>query len=128
MRRREFEGALARFLNGLAADGHDAASITAGGLHRLVGGYPGPDHTMPVCCSVMREAMHEGDRILNAPPKGDGESLEICYRLPRLELSVGALRAALADYPDDALLFFGAQGSRPLVQIEFNENYRLGDA
>ena len=138
--RKDFEDALTRFLDGSTAEGNEAVSITAGGLHRLVGGYPGPDHRMPVCCSVMRAAMHEGDRILNSPPKGEGPSLEVYYRLPRLGISVGQLRDALAMYPDDAPLFFGTGGQRsltfyrvknrglkdsPLVQVEFNELYKL---
>ncbi len=55
--------------------------IRAGDLHRRVGGYPGPDHRMPVCCQVMRAAMKARDEILEAPPKGDGASLLVLYRL-----------------------------------------------
>lgn len=107
MNRGDFETALARFLEGAANDGNEAVSTTAEGLHRLVGGYPGMDHRKPVCCSVMRAAMRVGDRILHSPPKGNGASLEIYYRLPRSSLSVGELRDALAMYSDDAQLFFG---------------------
>lgn len=57
--------------------------ITSGDLHRQVGGYPGPNHRMPVCCGVMRGEMKHGDRILSAPPSGNGATLTIRYRLPR---------------------------------------------
>lgn len=58
-------------------------SVKAGELHRRVGGYPSKDHRMPICCQVMREAMQTGDEIIAAPPKGDGATLVIRYRLPR---------------------------------------------
>jgi 5-methylcytosine-specific restriction protein A len=57
--------------------------INSGQLHRMVGGYPGVDHRMPVCCSVMEAEMRSGDAIVGAPPKGRGASLTIRYRLPR---------------------------------------------
>ena len=56
--------------------------ITAGALHRRVGGYPGEDHRMPVCCDVMRGAMRNDDSIVAQPPKGYGASLLIHYSLP----------------------------------------------
>lgn len=57
--------------------------IVSGELHRAVGGYPGPDHRMPMCCAVMRAAMRGGDHILHAPPSGQGATLRIRYQLPR---------------------------------------------
>jgi len=57
--------------------------IRSGDLHRELGGYPGPSHRMPVCCHVMRSAMNDGDRVIDAPPSGAGASLVIEYRLPR---------------------------------------------
>jgi 5-methylcytosine-specific restriction protein A len=57
--------------------------VNAGELHRLVGGYPGTNHRMPVCCSTMRSEMRGGDTILQQPPKGNGASLSIEYYLPR---------------------------------------------
>jgi hypothetical protein len=59
--------------------GLSAITVRAGELHRLVGAYPGKDHRMPICCTVMRDFMHPGDEIVSAPPKGDGASLEIRY-------------------------------------------------
>ena len=63
----------------------DKTSITiiSGDLHRKVGGYPGPDHRMPVCCSVMKKVMKEADLIISQPPKGKGATLKIQYTLPR---------------------------------------------
>ncbi len=60
-----------------------AIIVTAGDLHHLVGGYPGEDHRMPVCCNVMRHNMLGGDEILAAPPSGAGASLTIKYQFPR---------------------------------------------
>ena len=55
--------------------------VTAGALHRMVGGYPGKNARMPVCCGVMKREMKPGDTILYAPPSGQGASLEISYRV-----------------------------------------------
>lgn len=58
--------------------------VTSGDLDRRVGGYPGPNHRMPICCSVMRQAIQGGDIIRDEPRKGNGVTLVIRYRLPRL--------------------------------------------
>ena len=63
--------------------GLEYVGITAGALHRRVGGYPGKDHRMPMCCGAMRSAMLPGDRIVEEPPSGNGASLLIQYALPR---------------------------------------------
>ncbi len=55
--------------------------VNSGSLHREVGGYPGPTHRMPVCCGAMRNAMRTGDKIVDEPPKGNGTSLTIRYKL-----------------------------------------------
>jgi hypothetical protein len=52
-------------------------------LHIELGGYPGPNHRMPVCCHVMRSEMNDGDRVISSPPRGAGASLVIEYQLPR---------------------------------------------
>lgn len=57
--------------------------VKAGDLHRGVGGYPGHNHRMPVCCEVMLRKMKTGDTVLNEPPKGKGASLELRYKIPR---------------------------------------------
>jgi 5-methylcytosine-specific restriction protein A len=63
--------------------GRSSIEVQAGELHRQVGGYPGPNHRMPVCCGVMSSSMKKGDQILQAPPSGKGASLIIRYQLPR---------------------------------------------
>lgn len=60
-----------------------SVTVRAGDLHRRVGGYPGGNHRMPVCCDVMRSAMIVGDRVVSEPPSGKGARLAIRYRLPR---------------------------------------------
>lgn len=55
--------------------------IKSGNLHRLVGGYPGHNHRMPICCTVMKSMMNNGDEISSQPRSGQGASLEILYRL-----------------------------------------------
>ncbi len=55
--------------------------INSGELHRKIGGYPGKNHRMPVCCDAMRKMMREGDEIITQPPKGNGASLTIKYKL-----------------------------------------------
>jgi 5-methylcytosine-specific restriction protein A len=57
--------------------------VNAGNLHRRVGGYPGPNHRMPMCCSAMRAMMRDGDIIVQTTPSGNGASITIEYRLPR---------------------------------------------
>ena len=79
----DFRVALNRILGDAQRRGHKFADITSGNLHREVGGYPGPDHRMPVCCEVMRASMRPADQVLAAPPKGKGASLTIRYVLPR---------------------------------------------
>ena len=65
------------------AEGKPYLDIRSGDLHRQVGGYPGHDHRMPVCCKAMRDEMQPSDEELEAPPKGNGASLVIRYQLPR---------------------------------------------
>jgi len=38
---------------------------------------------MPVCCNVMLSEMSNEDVIVSKPPKGQGASLVIRYKLPR---------------------------------------------
>ncbi len=60
-----------------------AILIKSGDLHKLVGGYPGKDHRMPICCNVMRKNMINGDEVLSEPPSGEGATLTIKYQFPR---------------------------------------------
>ncbi|CAN5442553.1 hypothetical protein BH09GEM1_BH09GEM1_07440 [soil metagenome] len=79
----DFRKALnARFV-AAEAEGLKLLQVGAGSLHREAGGYPGPRHRMPSCCAAMRATMQQGDRIVNAPPKGNGASVIIEFRLPR---------------------------------------------
>ena len=55
--------------------------VESGELHRLVGGYPGQDHRMPVCCGVMRKTMQESNEELPNSLKKDGATLQIRYNL-----------------------------------------------
>lgn len=72
----------ARFAQGVTT-GAAFVDVTSGDVHRAVGGYPGANHKMPVCCDVMYAESGKGDVILSAPPKGKGATLTIHYRLPR---------------------------------------------
>ena len=75
----DFEESLKSLLSEARAEGESHIDVVAGLLHRMVGGYPGRDHRMPVCCDVMREAMAPGDEVISSPPKGKGASLTIRY-------------------------------------------------
>lgn len=47
--------------------GFAAVEVNSGSLHRKVGGYPGQDHRMPICCEVMYYQMAVGDEIFSQP-------------------------------------------------------------
>ena len=79
----EFRTSLTSLLDEAGRLGFSHVGITAGALHRRVGGYPGAEHRMPACCAAMRGAMGPSDRIVEQPPGGDGASLLIQYALPR---------------------------------------------
>ncbi len=64
-------------------EGKKYVDVSSGDLHTRVGGYPGRDHRMPLCCRVMRSNMKSIDQILDEPPSGQGATLLIRYRLPR---------------------------------------------
>lgn len=82
----DFQNALDEIFNKYEGEGKTFIVVQTGGLHRQVGGYPGENHRMPLCCEVMRKNMKPelGDEILpDGPAKGDGASLRIRYNLPR---------------------------------------------
>jgi len=87
--RKDFQSALEEVFREYESEGKAWVDVEARDLHRRVGGYPGPGHTMPTCCRVMRQNMQRGDEILHEPPKGKGASLRIRYKLPRLQASQG---------------------------------------
>jgi 5-methylcytosine-specific restriction protein A len=60
-----------------------AIDVNSGNLHRRVGGYPGSDHRMPMCCEAMYSAMNDGDSIVSQPESGKGASVIVRYKLPR---------------------------------------------
>ena len=66
-----------------AEQGRSHVDIGSGKLHETVGGYPGTNHRMPTCCTVMYDEMQSRDQVLKKPPKGKGASLTIRYKLPR---------------------------------------------
>ena len=57
--------------------------VNSGELHRVLGGYPGPNHRMPICCEVMRREINDGDEVISEPMGGKGASLTVRYKLPR---------------------------------------------
>jgi 5-methylcytosine-specific restriction protein A len=58
--------------------------LNAGELHRTVGGYPGENHQIELCCHVMRAEMGPGDSIVLHPEdKESGAALTVRYLLPR---------------------------------------------
>jgi hypothetical protein len=79
----DFQRELDDIFEGSTRDDKTRIDVEAGDLHRRVGGYPGPNHRMPVCCSVMRRNMGLGDVVIAEPPSGKGASLRIRYKLPR---------------------------------------------
>lgn len=79
----DFQTYLAELLKRAEDEGESFFVIESGELHRQIGGYPGSNHRMPICCDVMYGMMQQGDQILYAPPKGKGASLKIQYNLPR---------------------------------------------
>jgi len=80
----DFRKELRRQLDLAKAGGRREVVVNAGELHRVVGNYPDPKkHRMPECCRIMREEMKVGDEIVSQPPKGNGASVSIRYRIPR---------------------------------------------
>ena len=80
--RQDFTAALSALL-ATARTSAPFLDVRAGDLHRQVGGYPGHNHRMPVCCQAMRDLMQPNDQILSQPPKGNGASLTIRYGFSR---------------------------------------------
>ena len=68
----DFRKELQRLFAAATEHGFAAIELTSGSLHRRVGGYPGADHRMPVCCDVMKRAMGPEDNIVEQPSSGGG--------------------------------------------------------
>jgi hypothetical protein len=60
-------------------EGREFIRVTSGDLHQRVGAI----NRYPACCNAMRSEMQAADIIISSPPKGDGASLVIEYKLPR---------------------------------------------
>lgn len=80
----DFENKLLEMLREAQEKGQSYVDITSGDLHRAVGGYPGHDHRMPLCCHIMKKLMMGKDQIIHQPPSGMGATLVVRYYLPRL--------------------------------------------
>ena len=79
----DFRAELAGLFEGAAKAGRGTIVVRAGDLRRAVGGYPGTNHRMPVCCNVMYAEMVDGvDEVLSASASGLGASVAIEYVLP----------------------------------------------
>ena len=53
--------------------------LTSGNVHRDVGGYPGRNHRMVICCDVMYKRMAGNDEVISAPPSGKGATVTVRY-------------------------------------------------
>ena len=82
-----FRAKLKAQMDRAAKQGRPHIEINAGELHRAVGGYPpkqGEHHSMPSCCSVMREEYSLGRaEVIHETESGNAPSLTIRYNLPR---------------------------------------------
>jgi len=54
----QFREELSSIFQEAVEEKRSTVEVSAGELHRRVGDYPGPNHRMPLCCSVMREAFN----------------------------------------------------------------------
>ncbi len=79
MNSKDFKEAIMNNINEAKLKGEEYIDIKSGDIHRQVGGYPGRNHRMPMCCEVMYSMKKAKDEILCAPPKGRGASLTIRY-------------------------------------------------
>lgn len=81
----DFRMEMYRIMYDAMRDGRETVEINSGELHRRVGGYPGANHRMPVCCQVMKGAYAQdaGDVIVEEPTSGQGANLTIRYVLPQ---------------------------------------------
>ena len=79
----DFRQALAGFLAEAERDGRTQVEVSAAQLHRALGGFPGVNHRIPICCSVMRTSVRDGDSIVISPAAGIGPALTVRFVLPR---------------------------------------------
>lgn len=80
----DFRAELSVRLARAGRQGRAHSEVNAGELHRALGGYPGPSHQMPACCSVMMQEFDPAkDEVVHEPASGQGASLTIRYAVPR---------------------------------------------
>jgi hypothetical protein len=75
----DFQNRLMAILNRARQSGQPYVDIEAGNLHKEVGGYPNPNHRMPVCYEVMRKLMRPGDSVIKEPLDSQDATLIIRY-------------------------------------------------
>jgi hypothetical protein len=80
----DFEKALQAWFKAEEKEENPWADVRAEELHERVGDYPEKLRRMATCCQVMYENYKpETDKILQFPPKGKVDGMEIRYILPR---------------------------------------------
>lgn len=75
----DFRAEVKRQIDEARNGGADFVDILSGDVHKRLGGYPGNNHRMPMCCEAMYDYMKRIDVILEQPPEGKGASLKIRY-------------------------------------------------
>ncbi len=119
----DFKDTLLSMLDSAEKEGMAYRDVRAGDLHKKVGGYPGKNHRMPVCCDVMKKFMQKPDSIIKAPAKGHGANLIIRYKLPRKPIDF---------YPNTrpgyALLYLDGWRHKPNETIRYELITNEGDS
>jgi hypothetical protein len=75
----DFQNRLMAILNGARQSGQSYVDVESDNLHKEVGGYPNPNHRMPVCYEVMRRLMRAGDSVVKEPTNEQGATLIVRY-------------------------------------------------
>ena len=84
MKAEDFRSELNAQIGRARKQGRPHIEINGGELHRVVGGYPGPAHGMPMCCEAMRAELRRGNaEIVYETHSGQGAALTIRYKFPR---------------------------------------------
>ena len=102
----DFRSELAGMFDAGANAGRGTIVVRAGDLHRAVGGYPGSDHRMTMCCNVMYAEMVDGGRrdpvgAAEGPGGVGGDRIPVAAPRPRgtgeRRLKRGASEVPIAD-------------------------------
>ncbi len=99
----------------------ECVEINAGELHRKLGVYPSRNHSMPNCCNAMWQEMVDGDEIVKKPPRGNGATLTIRYRLPRTQFR-DAIWDAINDFDEQGRERFLAR-YREIYKVKRGKSY-----